>query len=72
MGGTVVETGAVEGGVELVWSSMTGTGAGASSPSPPRTTRAAMVPAASASTASGDPFTATTLAVADHSDMRGA
>ena len=31
-----------------------------------------MVPAASASTASGDPFTATTLAVADHSDMREA
>ena len=68
----MVDTGAVEGGVEVVWSSMTGTGGDASSPTPARTTAAARAPAASATTASGDPFTAITLAVEDHSDMRAA
>ena len=68
----MVATGAVDVGVEVVWSSMTGTGEDASSPTPARTTAAAMAPAASATTASGDPFTGTTLAVADHSDMREA
>lgn len=67
----MVVTGAVEGGMVVVWSSMTGTGGDASSPTPARTTAAAMAPAASAATASGDPFTGTTLAVEDSRDMRG-